>query len=65
MDKDFVLTIWQGEQLASRIDLERMLAANQEREHRGESLAYDEKTFSELRDDVCANNDRRIILLRG
>jgi len=39
----------QAELLQYRIDIEGMLAANQEREAKGEALAYNEAAFQEIR----------------
>ncbi|MDD5050985.1 MAG: hypothetical protein PHV93_04605 [Candidatus Pacebacteria bacterium] len=48
------MTNQQLEAEALLIELEGMLAANKEREHRGESLAYPESAFIQLAKDIRA-----------
>ncbi len=50
-DSDVIHTIYtEGILLQARIELEGMIAENQIRQHRGESPAYVEKDFLDLRD---------------
>lgn len=55
-----LLLAWQGEQLEARIELESMIALNQERLQRGESIAYGEIAFEQLRKRVEANNNKYV-----
>ncbi len=49
MSEEMNLVYLQGIQLQARIELEGMIAENQQRIHLGQSLAYVEKDFQELR----------------
>ncbi len=50
MSDEMNLVYLQGIQLQARIELEGMVAENQQRIHLGQSPAYVEKDFQELRD---------------
>jgi hypothetical protein len=55
----------QGILLQARIELEAMLATNQERIHRGETLAYDEDAIRNLIDKYGIHHNALIINLTG
>ena len=56
---------WLGEQLVHRIELEGMLAANQQRISCNESIAYPESEFTQLRDEVARSNNYHSNAVRG
>ncbi len=54
-----VLAEWHGDNLVAQIELEGMIAENNQRLHSGLSPAYNEAAFTKLRDDVARNNNFR------